>query len=82
MAPDAEGTLTPNESFLPAYIRQDMPELRNSNMPLWTYEAWSPPIDSSFMGPAHWIKVLLSVFKLLSSYISRIFLSQIYISRK
>jgi L-asparaginase len=51
-----DGSLAPSAGYLTERI-QEMPELQRPEMPSYTIKEYEPLIDSSMMGPVHWVAI-------------------------
>lgn len=60
MRPSADGSLAPSAGYLTQRI-QEMPELQLPEMPGYTIKEYDPLIDSSMMGPSHWVTIATDI---------------------
>jgi L-asparaginase len=56
MRPGADGSLAPSAGYLTERIKE-MPEMSQADMPGYHIIEYDPLIDSSCMGPSHWMKI-------------------------
>lgn len=60
MRPSSDGSLAPSAGYLTERI-QEMSELQSPEMPAYTIKEYDPLIDSSMMGPSHWVAIATDI---------------------